>query len=275
MAQASRIEWTESTWNPVFGCSKVSAGCKHCYAERMAVRLAAMARHDRAEGVDPGRKAVYERVVAGKRWNGRIAVDEAALLEPYRWRTPRVVFVNSMSDPFHPAVPQGFRERMFAVMNACSQHTFQVLTKRPERAAALAHTFDWGDNIWMGTSVENRDVLERVAQLRRLPAAVRFISAEPLLGPLAELDLAGIHWLIAGGESGPGARPMEIGWVRGLRDSCARQGTAFFFKQWGGVNKKRSGRILDSRTWDEMPTAGSTQHREDQLLGRQEAPHPG
>ncbi|MFG0251686.1 MAG: DUF5131 family protein [Phycisphaerales bacterium JB038] len=251
MAQGSRIEWTESTWNPVVGCSKVSAGCKNCYAERMAKRLAAMARADRKAGRDPGKKANYLHVLNNQgRWNGRVYLDEGSLTEPLSWRQPRVVFVNSMSDLFHEDVPLDFIQRSFEVMNAAPQHTFQVLTKRPERAAAMSRKLHWSPNIWMGTSVENALVRERVGQLRGTAAEVRFLSLEPLLGPIPRLSLSGMHWVIVGGESGPGSREIRIEWVRQIRDRCLAQSVPFFFKQWGGVNKKATGRELDGRTWD-------------------------
>ncbi len=264
MAQSSAIEWTESTWNPIVGCTKVSAGCKHCYAERMAKRLAAMARADIVEARDPGRKSNYLRVIDSHgRWNGKVALDDTSVDEPRKWKSPRVIFVNSMSDLFHEAVPAGFVHRVFATMNACPQHTFQVLTKRPERAAELSPDLSWTPNIWMGTSVENALVTWRVHELRRTRAKVKFLSVEPLLGPIPRLPLSGMHWVIVGGESGPGARPMEAHWVRQIRDRCLAQGVPFFFKQWGGVNKKAAGRELDGRTWDEMPVM---EHR-----GRQHA----
>ena len=271
MAQSSTIEWTQSTWNPVVGCTKVSAGCTHCYAERMAKRLASMATSLRAQGRDPGRKAPYLDVIDERgRWNGRVALSESALLEPARWKSPRVIFVNSMSDLFHPDVPTDFIQRVFAVMNECRRHTFQVLTKRPERAAELSAKLGWTANIWMGTSVEDINVVHRVRALQKVAAKVRFLSVEPLLGPLPRLPLSKIHWVIAGGESGPGARAMEVEWVRQIRDRCAVQGVPFFFKQWGGVNKKKTGRLLDGRTWDQMPlTAGGTggqRHDRDRLM---------
>ena len=262
MAQSSTIEWTGSTWNPVVGCTKVSTGCAHCYAERMAKRLASMATSLQSQGRDPGRKAPYLDVIDEHgRWNGRVAVIESALLEPARWKSPRAVFVNSMSDLFHPDVPAEFIQRVFAVMNECSQHTFQVLTKRPERAADLSAQLGWTANIWMGTSVEDANAVHRVRSLQRAAAKVRFLSVEPLLGALPRLPLSKIHWVIVGGESGPGARVMEAEWVRRIRDRCILQGVPFFFKQWGGVNKKKAGRLLDGRTWDEMPTSAGGQIR--------------
>lgn len=234
MAQGSSIEWTEATWNPVTGCTKVSAGCKHCYAERMAKRLQAM-------GVD-------------RYTNGFAVTLQPDVLDlPRQWRNARTIFVNSMSDLFHKDIPVSFVKQVFAVMNECPRHTFQILTKRPEIAASYASELKWTPNIWMGTSVENMLVLHRVSALRSIPAVVRFLSIEPLLGPLPTLSLDGIHWAIVGGESGPGARPMQQEWVEQIRDRCIAHGVPFFFKQWGGVNKKRTGRLLCGRTWDEMP----------------------
>ena len=254
MAAGSAIEWTESTWNPVTGCTKVSAGCAHCYAERMSKRLSAMAKADLAGGRNPGKKAGYLRVINSRgRWNGEVYLDYDALDVPRSWMSPRVVFVNSMSDLFHRRVPARFVRRVFDTMNACPQHTFQILTKRPERAAGLAGKLAWSDNIWMGTSVENALVIDRVAELRKVPAHVRFLSLEPLIGPISRLPLRGIHWVIVGGESGPGARPMKPEWVRRIRDRCLAQGVPFFFKQWGGTNKKKNGRVLDGQEWDDMP----------------------
>lgn len=254
MAFGSAIEWTDATWNPVAGCSKVSSGCTHCYAERLSRRLRAMAESAEANGRSPGRLSRYAAVIDDEgHWTGRLMPDLGALQDPFRWKRSRVVFVNSMSDLFHPQVPRRFLEQVFETMNRCPQHTFQVLTKRPEVAADLAHRLEWTPNIWLGTSIETGEFRHRVEWLRRIPAAVRFLSAEPLLGPLPQLSLAGIDWVIVGGESGPGARPMQAEWVRQIRDRCNRRGVAFFFKQWGGTNKKRTGRLLDGRTWDEMP----------------------
>lgn len=234
MASASQIEWTDVTWNPVTGCSKVSQGCKHCYAERMAKRLKAM-RVDRYR-------------------NGfQVALHEDLLDAPKRWRSPRMVFVNSMSDLFHDDVPASFVQRIFRTMEDCPQHTFQILTKRSERLLALSRSLPWPRNVWMGVSVESRDFITRIRDLQGVSASVRFLSCEPLLGPLPRLPLAGIRWVIVGGESGPGARPMEKKWVLGILRQCRRRSVPFFFKQWGGVNKKRQGRRLDGRTYDEMP----------------------
>jgi len=236
MAERSTIEWTDATWNPVTGCSKVSTGCKHCYAERLARRLQAMG-------------ALRYR-------NGFTVTLHPAVLDlPKRWRQPRMVFVNSMSDLFHESVPLEFIQRVFATMRACPQHTFQVLTKRSARLRDLAQYLDWAPNIWMGVSVENRRVIHRIHDLQAVPAYVRFLSCEPLLGPLDDLPLDGIHWVIVGGESGPGARPMQAAWVRAIRDQCRRAHVPFFFKQWGGVRKDLTGRELDGCAYDEMPRA--------------------
>lgn len=234
MAAETSIEWTEFTWNPVTGCEKISQGCKHCYAERMARRLHAMGSARYADGFAPT-----------LHWD---LIDV-----PRHWKKPRLVFVNSMSDLFQEMVPIEFIEKIFAVMRDCPQHTFQVLTKRSERLAQLAPRLPWPSNVWMGVSVEDDRVVERVSHLRHVQAAVRFLSCEPLIGPLHELDLDGIDWVIVGGESGPGARPMKQEWVEAIRDRCAKAGTAFFFKQWGGVRKHTTGRSLDGRTYDEMP----------------------
>jgi len=234
MRGKSHIEWTESTWNPVTGCSKVSAGCKHCYAERMAARLQAMG------------NTRYE--------NGFAVTLHPDLADaPRSWKAPRVVFVNSMSDLFHPEVPFEFIERIFTTMRECPQHTFQILTKRSDRLVELASRLNWAKNIWMGVSVEDDRVVRRVRDLSMVPAAVRFLSCEPLIGPIENLPLAGIDWVIVGGESGPGARSMKIEWVRSIFRQCRKSGSAFFFKQWGGVQKHRTGRELRGKTYDEMP----------------------
>jgi protein gp37 len=234
VANASGIEWTEATWNPLTGCTKVSPGCKHCYAERLSKRLMAMGNPKYANGF-------------------RLTLHEDALELPLRWSKPRAIFVNSMSDLFHEDVPDEFVHRVFAVMAAAHWHRFQVLTKRPERLLALDPELAWRPNIWMGVSVENERYVPRVDLLRQTQAHVKFLSIEPLLGPLPSLDLAGIDWAIVGGESGPGARPLRESWVRDIRDRCLDAGVPFFFKQWGGVQKHRTGRMLDGRTWDEMP----------------------
>jgi protein gp37 len=234
MATRSSIEWTESTWNPVTGCSKISPGCKRCYAERMALRLQAMGQHRYRDGF-------------------AVTLQPDAVEEPLRWRKPRIVFVNSMSDLFHEGVPDSFIERVFETMERASWHVFQVLTKRSDRVRALADRLPWPENVWMGVSVESAAYVERVNDLVQVPASVRFLSVEPLLGPIPGLPLEGIHWVIVGGESGPGARPMQPSWVKEIRSACRRARVPFFFKQWGGVNKKRTGRELDGRTWDAMP----------------------
>jgi protein gp37 len=254
MAQSSNIEWTQTTWNPVVGCTKVSAGCKNCYAERMAKRLASVSRAARTVGQNPGRTGNYEHVVNARgKWNSHVFLDHEAADEPRSWRLPRVIFVNSMSDLFHEEVPLAFVQRVFATMNACPQHTFQILTKRPQIAAEFAPQLKWTPNIWMGTSVEDSLVAHRIKDLRRIKAHVRFLSIEPLLGPIPHLSLEGIHWVIVGGESGPGSREVKPEWVTQIRDRCVAQGVPFFFKQWGGVNKKRAGRVLEGHLWNQMP----------------------
>jgi protein gp37 len=234
MADHSHIEWTEATWNPVTGCTKVSAGCKNCYAERLASRLQAMGNRRYANGF-------------------RITLHHDLIDLPKRWKMPRLIFVNSMSDLFHPNVPLEFIQEVFATMAECSQHTFQILTKRSERLRQLTPEIDWPSNVWMGVSVENSDVMARVDDLRDVPAAVRFLSCEPLIGSLATIDLTEIHWVIVGGESGFGARPMKIEWVREIFRACRKQNVPFFFKQWGGVRKDLTGRLLRGKTYDEMP----------------------
>jgi protein gp37 len=234
MSDRSDIEWTDATWNPVRGCQKVSPGCKHCYAETFSERFRGVPGHPFEQGFDL-----------------RLVPD--ALDLPRRWRSGRLVFVNSMSDLFQDEVPKEFIQRAFAVMRECPQHQFQVLTKRAERLLALASELDWAPNVWMGVSVENDDYKWRIDLLQRVPAAIRFISVEPLLGPIEKLPLKGIHWVIAGGESGPRAREMKPEWARSIRDQCVDAGVAFFFKQWGGVQRKLAGRRLDRREWNEMP----------------------
>lgn len=248
MGSHSSIEWTEATWNPVTGCSKISEGCTNCYAERLALRLQAM------------RNVRYH--------NGfRVTLHEDLLDAPHRWRSPRLIFVNSMSDLFHEDVPTEFIQRIFQTMHDCPQHTFQVLTKRSARLKELAHQIKWTANIWMGVSVENDRMYHRIHDLREVPAYVRFLSCEPLLGPTEKLPLQGIQWVIVGGESGPGARPMEATWVRSIKDQCERANTAFFFKQWGGVQKHRKGRELDNQTWDAMPARASISGPSERLFG--------
>jgi protein gp37 len=236
MATTSTIEWTEMTWNPVTGCRKITQGCKHCYAERIAKRLHAMGSARYANGFEPT-----------LHWD---------LLDlPTKWKRSRVIFVNSMSDLFQEEVPFEFIERAFATMVACPQHTFQILTKRASRLRELAPAFHWPHNVWMGVSVENARVVDRITALQAVPAAVRFLSCEPLIGPLPRLPLKGIHWVIVGGESGPKARPMRSEWVDQIHEQCRDAGAAFFFKQWGGKRKDLTGRELHGRTYDEMPIA--------------------
>jgi protein gp37 len=238
MALGSGIEWTESTWNPVTGCDKVSPGCKHCYAERMAERLQAMGQPNYKDGFD-------------------LTLQPQMLELPLRWRKPQTTFVNSMSDLFHEDVPIEYVQRVFDVMRRAHWHRFQVLTKRAARLAELDRRLVWSPNIWMGVSVESNRYLERVEHLQKTRAWIKFLSLEPLLGPLDELDLRGTDWVIVGGESGPKARPMDASWVLGIRDKCRGARVPFFFKQWGGKNKKKAGRLLDGKTWDEMPRAAN------------------
>lgn len=266
MAQSSTIEWTQATWNPVIGCRKVSAGCAHCYAERMAARLAAMAEADAERGYG-GRKKHYLRVINQRgRWNGDVFCDHEALDIPKRWRTGRNVFVNSMSDLFHDDVDESFIEKVFRTMVDCHQHTFQILTKRPERAADMSSRLPWPENVWMGTSVENAAVTSRVKHLKRTRAKIKFLSVEPLIGRIRRLPVSGIDWVIVGGESGPGARPMEEDWVLEIQERCQAAEVPFFFKQWGGPNKKKTGRLLKGETWDEMPASAATHRRSDANL---------
>lgn len=234
MAASSKIEWTEITWNPVTGCTKISHGCKLCYAERLAKRLQAMGVHKYRDGFN-------------------VSLHPDVLTQPDRWKKPRHVFVNSMSDLFHKAVPTEYIQSVFDVMNHHPQHKFQVLTKRPGRVAQVNGKVKWTPNIWLGVSIESERWLSRLNQLRETGANVKFLSLEPLLGPLENLDLTDIDWVIVGGESGPKARPMDQDWVREIRDNCVRNDVPFFFKQWGGVFKKRTGRTLDGRIWNEMP----------------------
>jgi len=243
VSAASAIEWTEATWNPVTGCTKLSAGCANCYAERMARRLQAMGQPNYIDGFD-------------------VRTHEHMLDVPLTWKRPQTVFVNSMSDLFHEAVPFEFIERVFDVMRRADWHTFQVLTKRSRRLLELAPYLDWPVNVWMGVSVEDARVLRRVDDLRiAFGPGLRFLSLEPLLGPLSGLSLDGIDWVIAGGESGPGARPLEATWVREVRDACARDGVPFFFKQWGGTRKKRAGRELDGAEWTQIPIVPGVRQR--------------
>lgn len=234
MGDKTAIEWTGATWNPVTGCTKVSTGCKHCYAERLAIRLQAMG--------NPRYKNGFA-----------VTLHPDLLALPLRWREPRRIFVNSMSDLFHEAIPKDFIARIFDVMVRADWHNFQILTKRAERLAELAPALPWPEHIWQGVSVENARYTSRIAYLRRVPAAVKFLSIEPLLGPIPNLPLDEIHWVIVGGESGPQHRPADPRWVRDIRDQCVAADIRFFFKQWGGPTPKSGGCLLDGRTWDEFP----------------------
>jgi protein gp37 len=237
MGMKSSIEWTESTWNPLTGCTKISPGCKHCYAERMARRLQAMGQPNYVNGFE-------------------LTLHEDALEMPLRWKKPQRIFVNSMSDLFHEDVPDAFILSAFDVMRRAFWHQFQVLTKRSDRLSDISPHLPWVDNIWMGVSIESQKYTYRIEHLRRAGAKIKFLSLEPLLGPVRNLRLEGIDWVIVGGESGPKARPMEPAWVIDIRDECLEAGVTFFFKQWGGVRKKKTGRELEGRTWDEMPQQG-------------------
>ncbi|MBI4582770.1 MAG: phage Gp37/Gp68 family protein [Planctomycetes bacterium] len=234
----STIEWTESTWNPLTGCTKISSGCKNCYAERMARRLQAMGQPNYVNGF-------------------QLALHDQTLEIPLGWKKPQMIFVNSMSDLFHEEVPVEFIQRVFEVMRRADWHIFQVLTKRADRLEMLDPEIDWPANVWMGVSVENEEYTFRIDCLRNVGAAVKFLSLEPLLGPLQNLDLSGIDWVIVGGESGPKARPMKEDWVIGIHEQCRQASVPFFFKQWGGWNKKKTGRLLNGRTWDEVPAVVS------------------
>lgn len=249
MAENSQIEWTDATWNPVAGCSLASSGCTNCYAMRMAARLEAM-------GV-PKYAGLTRRTGGRAKWTGKVRCDENALNAPRRWRRPRRVFVNSMSDLFHPDVPFEFIRKVWSVMRDTPRHDYQLLTKRPDRMRnVLANVgFDVLPNVWLGTSVESGDVAERIDELRATPAAIRFVSFEPLIAPVGKIDLTDIAWAIVGGESGPHSRPMEESWVWEIKQQCRLYGVAFFFKQWGGRNKKATGRMLGKRTYDEMPAS--------------------
>jgi len=234
MADKSHIEWTEATWNPVTGCTKISAGCKNCYAERLSRRLHAMGNHRYRNGF-------------------QITLHEDALNLPKQWKSPKVIFVNSMSDLFHRDVPLEYIQKVFRTMRECPHHTFQILTKRSARLRQLAPSLKWPHNVWMGVSVEDEKALFRVNDLREVPATVRFLSCEPLIGPLNGLDLENIQWVIVGGESGPNCRPMDISWVRQIYKVCRKAEVPFFFKQWGGVRKDLTGRLLGGKVYDEMP----------------------
>jgi protein gp37 len=231
---SSSIEWTEMTWNPTTGCSKVSAGCKYCYAESMTRRLVAMGIEKYAKGFE-------------------LSIHEEAINIPHSWKHPKIVFVNSMSDLFHKDVPFSFIQRVFEVMNDCPQHIFQILTKRSHILLEYSHRLKWGRNIWMGVSVENQKATSRIDHLRQSDAQVKFLSCEPLIGPLPHMNLQGIDWVIVGGESGRKPRPMNEDWVLDILDQCKASEVKFFFKQWGGTNKKKAGRTLLDRTWDDMP----------------------
>ncbi len=234
MAGQSGIEWTESTWNPITGCTKLSPGCKNCYAERMSKRLKAMGNEKYAAGF-------------------KLRIHEDQLDLPLEWKKPRMIFVNSMSDLFHEDVPLDFIQSAFGIMCEADWHTYQILTKRSDRLVMLDETLGWPPNIWMGVSVENADYVFRIDHLRETHAQVKFLSLEPLLGPLSRLNLSGIDWVIVGGESGPRSRPIREDWVMEIRDQCRGAGIPFFFKQWGGFNKKANGRELEGETWDQMP----------------------
>lgn len=234
MSTQSSIEWTQATWNPITGCTKISPGCKNCYADRMAKRLQAMGNTNYQNGFE-------------------LTLHPHALELPLRWKKPQLVFVNSMSDMFHENVPAEYIQQIFNVMRSADHHQFQILTKRAGRLRELNAIIDWPQNVWMGVSVENQDYANRIDDLRQTNASIRFLSLEPLLGPLQNLNLNSIDWVIVGGESGPGSRPIRPEWVTDIRDQCIDAGVSFFFKQWGGFNKKKAGRKLEGRTWDELP----------------------
>lgn len=254
MAGLSEIEWTDATWNPVSGCKIISPGCTNCYAMRMAARLQAMSHHA-YQGItrSSGGRSV---------WTGRIYLNASALEVPLRWRKPRMIFVNSMSDLFQEAVPDEFIRRVWEVMAEAPWHVFQILTKRPENMRRLAADLPFLPNVWLGTSVESAEHADRIKQLQPTTAAIRFVSFEPLLDSVGPLDLTGIHWAIVGGESGPKARSMKIRWVDEIKRQCRRDGVKFFFKQWGGTNKKAAGREYRGRTWDEFPNVELSQAAE-------------
>ncbi len=234
MSTPSGIEWTEITWNPVTGCTKISQGCKHCYAERLSKRLQSMGMQKYRNGF-------------------AVTIHVSTLEEPLKWVKPRLVFVNSMSDLFHKSVSPEFIKAVFDIMNRLPQHTFQILTKRPDRVTQLNSALNWTPNIWLGVSIESERWFSRLEKLKKTDAEIKFLSLEPLLEQLPDLSLTGVDWVIVGGESGPGARPIAPDWVKAIRDNCVQSSVPFFFKQWGGALKKRTGRILDGRTWDEMP----------------------
>lgn len=234
MAKNSSIEWTESTWNPITGCTKISPGCKHCYAERMSKRLCAMGQYNYRNEFE-------------------LTLQEKSIELPLRWKQPQMIFVNSMSDLFHKNVPKNFILKVFSVMAQANWHTFQILTKRSDRLLEMNEELVWPANVWMGVSVENSDYLYRINHLCQTTAKIKFLSLEPLLGPLPGLDLTGINWVIVGGESGPGARPIDREWIIDIRDQCNYNHVPFYFKQWGGINKKKTGRLLDGIKWDQLP----------------------
>ncbi len=243
MADHSHIEWTDATWNPVTGCTKISPGCKNCYADRMAKRLRSMGAYRYRNGFE-------------------LTLHQDVIGQPLLWKKPRTIFVNSMSDLFHENIPFDFVRQVFEMMAQAHWHTFQILTKRSERLTSLASQLYWPQNVWMGVSIESQEYVYRADHLRRVPSAVRFLSVEPLLSRITTINLRGIDWVIVGGESGPRSRPMDPEWVRELRDTCVEKNVPFFFKQWGGTRKKKTGRKLDRRTWDEMPVA----KRRDQIM---------
>lgn len=234
MSLNSSIEWTESTWNPVTGCTKISPGCKNCYAERMAKRLQAMGSENYREGFN-------------------LKIHHHVLDYPLNWKKPQMIFVNSMSDLFHERIPTNFIISVIEIACKANWHTFQILTKRSKRLLEIEKLVEWPENVWLGVSIENSDYIDRITHLNCTSAKVKFISCEPLVGPIKQLLLSGIDWVIVGGESGPYSRPISPEWVRDIRDQCVLQGVPFFFKQWGGTNKKKNGRTLDNRTWDELP----------------------
>lgn len=234
MALNSKIEWTQATWNPITGCTKISEGCKYCYAEKLVRRLKGMHQEKYRNGFE-------------------VTLHEKNLKDPLSWKKPKMIFVCSMSDLFHKDVPLSFIQKVFETMKEATQHKFQVLTKRAERLPEINNFLSWPDNVWLGVTVELEKYLYRIEHLKKTGAKTKFISFEPLLGMINKINLEGIDWVIAGGESGPGARPMENDWVRSIRNNCLEQNTPFFFKQWGGVSKKKNGRILDGRAWDEYP----------------------
>jgi len=240
----SKIEWTESTWNPVTGCTKISEGCKNCYAERMAKRLQAMGQPNYKNGF-------------------KVTLHEHVLDYPLHWKKPQVIFVNSMSDLFHEDVPESFIFKVFDIMEKAYWHQFQILTKRSKRLRELAPRLSWPKNVWMGVSVENEKAVFRIDDLRNISASIKFLSLEPLIGPIENIDLTKINWVIVGGESGPGARPMKKEWVIKIKTKCLEQRVPFFFKQWGGTNKRKTGRLLEGRTWDEMPIELTTYYNKE------------